>query len=241
MNWSLADLLALARLSRAAYLADSKEAVNALPGMTWIAQVGDLQCQATIARWGDLSVVCYRGTQVGKNDVSIPELFDDIEPGAIRVGVQGEAAIGVWQPMDDLWPEILKVLPAGQVLFTGHSLGGGRAQLSKAKIRSAEVVTFGAICCANHAFWSEAYGAEQVARLVHENDFAPAWSPGLFEDWCQPGPMAWLHNETMHEASERPDMLISILDPACVAAHSIDTGYIAALTKLAASPQSAAA
>ena len=89
MNWSLADLLALARLSSAAYLADSKDAVNAIPGMTWIAQVGDIQCQATIARWGDLSVVCYRGTQVGENEVSIPELFDDIEPGAIRVGVQG--------------------------------------------------------------------------------------------------------------------------------------------------------
>ena len=240
MNWSLADLLALARLSSAAYLADSKDAVNAIPGMTWIAQVGDIQCQATIARWGDLSVVCYRGTQVGENKVSIPELFDDIEPGAIGLGDQCSVAIGVWQPMDDLWPEILKVLPAGQVLFTGHSLGGGRAQLSKAKIASAEVVTFGAICCANRAFWSRAYGTEQVARLVHENDFAPDWSPGLFEDWCQPGPMEWLHDGTMHEASERPGMVISILDPACVEAHSIDTGYIAALVKLVANQRAAA-
>lgn len=241
MNWSLADLLALARLSSAAYLPDSTAAVNAIPGMTWIAQVGEVQCQATIARWGELSVVCYRGTQVTSSEVSLPELFDDIEPGAIRIGGKGRAAFGVWRPMDELWPEILKALPAGQVLFTGHSLGGGRAHLSKAKMRSAEVVSFGAIRSADQAFWSENYDANPVARLAHENDFAPDWAPGIAEGWTQPGPMLWLHNNSMQEVSERSGMFISILDPACVAAHSIDNGYVAALAKLATGSAPAAA
>ena len=134
--------------------------------------------------------------------------------------------------MDDLWPEILKVLPAGQVLFTGHSLGGGRAQLSKAKIRSAEVVTFGAICCAIVRSGRQPTAPSRSRGSSMRTTLRRTGALVFSKIGASPGPMAWLHDGTMHEASERPGMLISILDPACVAAHSIDTGYIAALVKL---------
>src|SRR5664279_3935761 len=100
-NFSISDLVQFAKLSSDAYMIDSKAALVSL-GMNYIAQVGNDQCQATIGTWGNLWVVAIRGTQVTQN-LSIPELFDDIENDVV---LNNGARIhkGFWEPLAELWP-----------------------------------------------------------------------------------------------------------------------------------------
>jgi hypothetical protein len=237
MNWSLQDVLTLARLSSAAYDDDSKAATNAAaPGVEWVGQLGNAECQATIAKWGGFAVLVFRGTQISPTP-SIPELWDDIDGTPLELFSGVHVHSHFWQPMAALWPDIEKLMPAGRALVTGHSLGGVRAQLSRANLRDAEVVTFGAPRGADDAFWWWAYeGAEPPLRVVHENDFAPDWK----DPWAQPGPMLWLRGGKAFKAYGRSGVNTSILDLAAVEAHSIDGQYIPAIEALVA-PQAAAA
>lgn len=232
MNWLISDVLAFARMSSAAYGSDSKDATNAAaPGVEWIGQVGNDQCQATIARWGGLALLVFRGTQFGGLNTSLPEVWDDIDPGSVELDGGLKVHAGSWGPMISLWPDIEKLMPPGQPLVIGHSLGGVRAHQARALLRNAEVVSFGAICGANDAFWWWAYDGDYPLRVVHENDFAPDWK----EPWVQPGPMLWLRGGGAVKAYARAGVSTTILDPVAVDAHSIDKQYVPALEKVVAS------
>lgn len=220
--FSVADLLAFAKLSSAAYMVDDKAMVTSL-GMGWIGQVATNQCQATVCTWGGYSIIAIRGTQVTTN-LSIPELFDDVAGDVIRLPGGYRVHLGFWMPLTDLWPQINAILPHdGQPLIVGHSLGGVRAHLAKFIIPEAEVVSFGAPKGADDAFWKSAYDSPPM-RVVHEKDFAPAWP--WDGPWTQPADLAWLHAGTFTLVPKRPGWNVSVED------HSIDTGYIAALAAL---------
>jgi hypothetical protein len=227
MDWSPASLLTLARFSDAAYLTDARAAVEALGG-TYVAQMGgdEGQCQALLLRWGGFAVVALQGTRVEQN-ISLPELWDDIDGmiAALPDGTRVHA--GFWDPLAAVWPQIAAAVPEGQPLLTGHSLGGVRAHLARALWPNAEVVSFGAPKGADDAFWQRHYPNTPPSRIVYERDFAPGWP--WDGPWTQPAAIDWLHDGKLVEAQTRPGIAISVSD------HNIDTAYIPALVALASS------
>jgi hypothetical protein len=231
----ISDLTLYARLSSAAYLTDSKDAVEAL-GFKFVAQLSDNpQRKCTLVTRDSLFVVCFQGTDLSSNAPNFHEFWDDVDGGTVTLPGVGKASVGFWSPLAAIWPAIQSRIPAdAQVLLTGHSLGGVTAQLAKALCPSATVISYGAPRGADKSFWASTYpNNSQPIRVVHENDFAPAWAPSLKEEWIQPGPMLWLHDASLQITTERPGMgMISILSPADRAAHSIDSAYIPALAAL---------
>lgn len=240
---AIADILLLARLSALEYSVDEDwvaAGVNAL-GLGFIGQVGSDECQALVADWpmGSSSakrdspnsetraVVCFRGTQVLEN-TSLPEIGDDLDlhrlPAPSGVGFVHR---GFWAPLAALWPRIAALLPAGaSPIYTGHSLGGARAHLASALL-SGEAITFGAPKAADAAFWAYLYPTDRPPlRIVHEEDFAPGWSPLLPWSTHPAGAIGWLHSGRLYRVSARTTWINeSVLD------HSIDR-YVAALAAL---------
>lgn len=222
-DFSPADMLTLAQLSNAAYMANASQFVAEL-GMHYVAQVGNDSCSALIVTWGGYAVVAIQGTRVLEN-ASLPELYDDLD-GCIVHLPEGRVHAGFWDPLLDMWEKVESALPYGLPLVTGHSLGGVRAHLAKALWPTAQVVSFGAPKGADDAFWKEHYPDRQPVRLVYEHDFAPAWPyEGPF---TQPAKIQWLHNGGVTEVQNRPGLAFSVSD------HSIDQSYIPALQRLAA-------
>lgn len=232
MNWSVAELLLLARLCDAAYLPSSQPAVEAL-GLTYVAQVATVECQATIVVWDDRTVVAFSGTHAG-TDPNLLQFFDNLDGRVVELGGAVRVARGYWEPMAVVWPEIAHRLTGrltGKTLLTGHSLGGSRAHLAKIYQPDAEVVSFGAPRCAGEEFWWKVYPDSHPTRVVHQRDFAPHWAaPSLTFHPAQPGPMMWLHDGQLdYPTYRRPGTDLSVPD------HSIRDGYIAALEALSAS------
>jgi hypothetical protein len=220
-DFSVADLLMFAKLSSVDYMLDDKAAVTSL-GMQWVGQVGTDQCQATVCTWGGYAITAIRGTQV-TNNLSIPELYDDIDDDVLVLHGGLRVHQGFWLPLVELLPQILAIMPPGQPLVVGHSLGGVRAHLTKYILPQAEVVSFGAPKGADDAFWTRTYSSPPM-RVVHEEDFAPGFP--YDGPWTQPADLTWLHAGTIALVPKRPGWAISVSD------HSIDTGYIAALAAL---------
>jgi hypothetical protein len=222
-NFSTGDMLALAKLSSAAYLDSDLNAVEAL-GMKLIAQIGSAQCQATVATWGGFAVVGYQGTRVTAN-LSIPEILDDLDASVIQLPGGMRVHKGFFQPMADLWPQIAALMPPQlQPLITGHSLGGVRAHQAKYFCPTAEVVSLGAPKGGDDAFWQHCYPDYPPLRIVNEMDFAPSYP--WDGPWTQPSGPAWLHAGSIALVPSRPGFDLSVSD------HSDDTGYIAALAAL---------
>jgi hypothetical protein len=220
-DFSSDDLLIMAKLSNIAYMTDPKAAVEQL-GLTFVAEVGSAECQATIATWGGFAVVAIRGTQVGGGNLSIPELYDDIDNDVMKIPHFGRVHKGFFLPLKEIWHLISANMPLLQPLIVGHSLGGVRAHLAKYYSPSAEVISFGAPKGADDAFWTECY-TEPPIRVVYENDFAPGWP--WDGPWTQPADVAWLHSGKLDMVTKRPGWCVSAQD------HSIDA-YIVALSKL---------
>lgn len=213
-------MLALAKLCSASYLESNTDAVLAL-GMQPVAQLGGCQCVVTVASWGGYIVVAFQGTRV-TDDTSVAELFDDIDDTATVLPGGYRVASGFWEPLADLWPRIAAVMPPDmQPLITGHSLGGVRAHLAKWLCPSAEVVSFGAPCGADNAFWLAAYPDDPPLRIVNERDFAPAWP--WDGTWGQPCALAWMRGGYMTMVLTRPGLDLSVAD------HCVDGGYIAGI------------
>jgi len=228
MIWSIADLLLLAKLANASYDLDTQQSFTAL-GTTWIEQFGNDQCQCTVAQWGGYSLVVIRGTQVG-SDPSLPELWDDIDPGTVTTAAGNLLCAGFWRPLAALWPVVAPAMPPGQPLVVGHSLGGVRAHMARFLCPSAEVVSFGAPRGADPDAWLEAYPVLAPTRVVNRADFAPAWEPfnGWNWDCTQPGPMQWIDFQNNFVVCEsRP-----IGDDLSIPDHDIVKGYIAALAAM---------
>lgn len=226
-KFTFPQITSMAELASAAYLLDPTEVVESL-GMKFIKQIGNIQCQATICQWFDYDVICFRGTQVAQN-LSIPELFDDIAMNPIDLGAGREVYSGFWEPLVELWSSDIAHLEFNQPkrLLTGHSLGGVRSHLAKLYWPTADVISFGAPRGGNLKFWNYAYNGQFVTRVVHEKDFAPAWPPvGM---GTQPNQMLWLKDGSFVYTDQRPYSFTELN----VADHSITNGYIASLTKLA--------
>lgn len=223
------DLLKFAQLSNATYaVADNKTVVESI-GMEYILDIKDVACPVTIAKWGNYKVCSFQGTRVTKN-LDIVQLFDDID-GQVMMLDNMRVHQGFWCPMASVIPKVIDTLNSmdGNVLITGHSLGGVRSHLAKAFFPGAEVVSFGAPKGATDAFWKTYYPDYPPIRVVHEKDFAPTWP--YDGPWTQPAKLTWLHDGAISLVENRTGGLqISISD------HSIQNGYIAALTKLVAVP-----
>lgn len=228
-NWILKDLVLFAKLANQSYETDSKAGFEAL-GTEWLGQVGDPECQATLANWMGYSLVVIRGTQVGQNP-SLPELWDDIDPGVTLTPGGHKMCSGFWNPLKTMWPAFQNKMGAGVPLIIGHSLGGVRAQLAKALCPPAYVVSFGAPCGADPEAWKEIYQGQQPTRLVNRQDFAPRWTPGAgwFWDCNQPGPMLWMTSVDTLVVTYSQGFGIPSLDD-----HSIDKAYIPNMEKIAA-------
>ena len=194
-------LLRLAKLSAAAYPmaeTDVKAAVEALD-YTYVARVASDECVAIIASEEVDGVpeaaVCFQGTRFAQN-TDPQEIWDDLDDGTIDLGPEGQVHKGFYAPMYAIWPDILAALPVGCTIitFTGHSLGGVRANLAQRLGHDAgysvAAVSFGAPKGANKAFW-DALGINPV-RVVNRHDFAPLW-PLADMRWSQPEPMTWLN------------------------------------------------
>ena len=227
---AIADILLLARLAALEYTTDAApiaDGVNAL-GLGFVGQVGSDECQALIADWGGRVVVCFRGTQVLEN-ASLPEIGDDLDTHRLQgPGDVGFVHRGFWQPLAELWPRIVALLPPGpSPIFTGHSLGGVRAHLAGA-ILPGEVVSFGAPKGADAAFWAHAYpdSRPQPLRVIHEEDFAPGWSPFLPWSTQPPGDIGWLHSGRLYRVPTRTTWINE-----SVPDHSVDR-YVTALADL---------
>jgi len=226
--FSIADLLKLAQLCNATYiLPDNKTVVESLD-MTYVADLMDKSCPVTIALWGGFKVCAFQGTRVIEN-LDIVELWDDVNGNIVHLdGMRVHA--GFYKPLAEMMPNVINIMNTlpGQPLITGHSLGGVRSHLAKAFFSTAQIVSFGAPKGADDAFWSHYYPDYPPTRVVHEKDFAPGWP--YDGPWTQPSKLTWLHEGNISIVENRGSgMQISISD------HSIDKGYIAALTLLSQS------
>lgn len=228
---AISDLLLLARLAALEYTVNVDQiaqGVNAL-GLGFIAQVGSDECQALVADWNGRPVVCFRGTQVLQN-TSFPELGDDLEVHRMGSPIGGTVHVGFWRPLAALWPEIAAVLPSVPPVFTGHSLGGVRAQLAPALLpgRPTETVSFGAPKGGDSAFWQALGTRPSFARIVHEEDFAPEWNPLLPWSTHPQVDIGWLHNGRLYRVPQRTTWINE-----SIADHSVDL-YVNGLAALAA-------
>src|SRR5262249_53184903 len=158
-----------------------------------------------VANWRDRPVVCFRGTQVLEN-ISLPEIGDDLDLHRVAApGGIGFVHRGFWTALATLWPQIAVLLPAdASPIFTGHSLGGARAHLASALLPG-EAVTFGAPKAADEPFWAHLYSADRTPplRILHEEDFAPGWSPLLPWSTHPSGEIGWLHSGRLYRVPER--------------------------------------
>ena len=234
MGWKTSEVTTLAKLAQLEYTTNVDQiaaGVDAL-GLGFAAQVGSDECQALVA-FADKAltkntwIVSFRGTQVTQN-TSLPEIGDDLDVHDMTSALRaGQMQAGFAGPLLALWPQIKAVLPIGRRLtFTGHSLGGVRAQLA-AGLFGGDAVSFGAPKGADDFFWKE--GAEAGAtwlRVVHEEDFAPGWSPFLPWTTQPPGDIAWLHNSRLYRVAQRTTWINE-----SVADHSVDK-YVSAWSAL---------
>ena len=222
-------LLRLAKLSAAAYLiseTDVQAAVTAL-GYTYICRIGNPDIVAVVCSEGQEGIVAYQGTRFLEN-TDPQEIWDDLDNGRVDLGEIGVVHSGFWRPLAEQWPDVRKALHdaniTGPVTFTGHSLGGVRANLALRLARDAwmecNAVSFGAPKGASAKFW-DTVGPPPV-RVVNRHDFAPLW-PMLNPDLTQPEPMVWI------DQSNRLEQVIGWhgLFPSVVQ-HDIDA-YISAL------------
>ena len=194
-------LLRLAKLSAAAYLMADAEIQTAVELLDYkfIARIASDECVAIVVTEEvdgvAEAVVCFQGTRFAQN-TDLSEIWDDLNDGEIDLGENGRVHKGFYAPMVAIWPQIMAALPTGCdiITFTGHSLGGVRANLAQRLAHDAgfgtAAVSFGAPKGANKAFW-DALNLPPV-RVVNRHDFAPLW-PLADLQWVQPDPMTWLN------------------------------------------------
>jgi len=203
-------LLRLAKLSAATYKiadADVRAEVAAL-GYTYACRIGNPDIVAVICteEGGNYreGIVAYQGTRFAEN-TDLSEIWDDLDNGRVDLGDGAVAHSGFWRPLAQQWPDVLAALHAvgvnGPITFTGHSLGGVRANLAlrlaqDAKL-TADAVSFGAPKGANQWFW-EGIAPTAPVRVVNRHDFAPLW-PLCTPDLVQPGPMTWINQSNRIE------------------------------------------
>jgi hypothetical protein len=193
-------LLRLAKLSAAAYRIvedDVRSAVNALD-YTYVARIADEDCVALVVTeevdGKREAVVAFQGTRFYQN-TDPQEIWDDLDDTALDLGPKGRVHRGFYAPVAERWPLLRMALPLGctTVTFTGHSLGGVRANLAQRLAvddgYETAAVSFGAPKGADRQFWM-ALGHDPV-RVVHKHDFAPLW-PLVDARWVQPEPMTWI-------------------------------------------------
>lgn len=196
-------LLRLAKLSATAYKIaenDVRAGVEAL-GYTYVCRIGNPDIVAVICTEEGGSyregIIAYQGTRFAEN-TDFAEIWDDLDNGRVELGGTMEAHSGFWRPLAQQWPDVLASLRAagvnGPVTFTGHSLGGVRANLALKLAAeaglTADAVSYGAPKGANQRFW-EALAPVIPTRVVNRHDFAPLW-PLRSPDLIQPGPMTWI-------------------------------------------------
>ena len=237
---SLEDLLLLARLSSLEYTTDVDAlaaGVNAL-GLGFVGQVGNAERQALVADWTARKrpVVIFQGTRVLEN-TDLAEIGDDLDLHKMTApNGAGFVHRGFFAPVADIWPAIVRLLPADAApIYAGHSLGGVSAHYGPA-FRAGDAVSFGAPKGADAAYWASLYAAGGApVRIVHEEDFAPGWSPALPWSTHPAGAIGWLHCGRLYRVERRTTWFNeSLID------HSVDR-YVAALASLAERPSARAA
>lgn len=218
-----------ARASAAAYeLDDGKR--RALLGAASLQELGFLQGRSdarllvveTMA--GEIWWV-FQGTQFTRREW--PSILANLTETPQDVGDGRRVMSGYWRQLEALMP-FLAELPAPDGML-GHSMGGTIAHLAANLLplpRLPWLMTYGAPCCADAAFWAAA--KVLPVRIIHESDPAPRWP--LTGPYVQPGLAWWLHAGGIALSDHRP----SLLDLVRSWGDHDENAYIAALEALPA-------
>lgn len=148
---------------------------------------------ALVGTTGDGIVIAFRGTLVA--DIhDLPSLLDwaqNFEAAPIAVtSMPGEVHSGFWRGLDTIWDEVLAtvktILAAGNkpIYVTGHSKGGGLAQLAAmrfkvAEIMPAKVYTYAAPRVGDADFAAAYNKAISTFRYEYTDDIVPHLPPDL--------------------------------------------------------------
>ncbi|MDE2104692.1 MAG: hypothetical protein KGL39_46075 [Patescibacteria group bacterium] len=221
------------QLSRAAYgdsgtSAESQAQALGFEGITSVhfQDVNALVCRRDGRQW-----VAASGTHFTEN-TSLSEIADNLQGDPIQIGGGAIVHSGYWgRALRLYW--YTRPLIEGPAVFCGHSLGGSTAHLMPyffPKELAIEVVTCGAPKAANDVFWKPLYKPGSWVREVREKDFAPTWPESMADIlpdslthllnlhavYTQPGPEAWLHNQTFNWIAARAGINDSVSD------HNVD-------------------
>lgn len=223
MTMNIQNVLLMARLSAISYEADEAKSHSAVErlGLCWRGLVGNAGCQALIAEDDAGSILVFRGTPGVHLLSDARELWDDADIFPHRTPY-GDVAAGPWGDMKALEPQISPLL-RGRVRATGHSLGGGRAHLSRVLWpQISAVISFGAPPVGSADVWGDLYRNTPLTRVVHGRDPIPdaGWPV-----WCHPGPMLWLNGKGAMTTASRLGLNDRLPD------HDI-AAYVAALETL---------
>lgn len=172
-------------------------------------------------------VLALRGTLTNDDMPSFVDWLNDFRDVQKQApDMLGLVHHGFLESLDYLTPtinHILKDVPTGKLVITGHSKGGSVAQLCGCRWKKwqPQVVTFAAPLVGNRA-WAQAYPVD-LTRYEGEFDIVPLLPPLFFAgagERLSDGCASRLHREAV--AAHR---LFLQQWPTIIAAHQLETGY----------------
>ncbi|GAV21191.1 lipase [Mariprofundus micogutta] len=137
--------------------------------------------QCFVAHNDDFAIVCFRGTEIVKQDIITDLKFlltDSGSRGKVHKGFK-IALDSVWDGISDHLNDITDYGSSPmKVWFTGHSLGAGLATLAAARYPAAQgIYTIASPRCGNREF-SNAF-TNRYWRFVHNNDAVCMLPPAI--------------------------------------------------------------
>jgi len=217
------------KLCNTAYIDDATVQRSAVEefGLAYLGRYENVDHQAFLCSRGERTILAVSGTRF--SDGNVCELLDDEDVLPVDLSNGAHVMQGFYAGLSGLFSWALSAAPRGHLFdITGHSLGGARAHLAPLFVPAGSfnrLYSFAAPKAANAVYW-KAFAAP-LTRVVNERDLWVGWP--FIGEWCQPETMLWLHDRIVEQSTESkwPGGLRA-------SDHSIDGGYIPALTALAA-------
>jgi len=187
---NLAEVLAAARRSQAAYIDDTNSVMGAFQvlGYQFIGQYQDGSHQAVLSRGDDGRVyLSISGTRFSQRKIG--DVLSDLDTKPFNVADGAMVTLGAYSGLQDMWDWAHGLTPAGTVFtIDGHSLGGWRASYSPLFIPASQIAgiyTFESPKGGNAALW-EMIGPQlsSLVQVINGRDLWASWP--FIGDWCRP-------------------------------------------------------